>query len=218
MEAGQQPTRRRFSRAGVKDPRFVIGVVLVLASVLGVVALVQSFDKTQAVYAAARDLGAGSELTREDLVVLNVRLGDSAGAYLSAASEPPAGTRVLAAVRQGELLPLRALGPAGDERRPMRLDLDGGAPAGVWVGSHVDVFVTEVKDGATAAPRVALRSLEVTAISTSEAGLAGNSRTVLEVLVPPAEVATLVAARGAERVDVVAGSPPQLGQASGVAP
>ncbi len=218
METAKQPTRRRFSRAGIKDPRFVLGVVLVLASVLGVVALVQSFDKTQAVYAAARDLGAGEELTPEDLVVMNVRLGDSAGAYLGASAAPPAGTRVIAAVRQGELVPLRAVGSAGDDRRPVRLDLDGGAPAGVGVGSSVDVYVTEVKDGATSAPRVALRSLEVTALSTSEAGLAGSTHTVLELLVPPGDVAALVAARGAERVDVVAGAPPRPGEASGAAP
>ncbi|MDR2257276.1 MAG: SAF domain-containing protein [Arthrobacter sp.] len=207
MEADEPAERRRFARAGLKDPRLIVGLVLVVASVLGVVALVQSFERTQAVYAAARDLGAGHALTPEDLVVVEVRLGESAGAYLSAAQPPPAGTRVSSAVRRGELIPLRAVAEAAETRRPMSLELAGGVPAGVGVGSSVDVYVTQSDPAATEAPRLVLSSLEVTGVSASSAGLAGSAATRIEVLVPPEDVAALVAARAAERIDVVAGAP-----------
>lgn len=222
MDARETTGQARFGRAGFKDPRFVVGLVLVIASVLGVVGLVQGLQRTQAVYSAARDLGAGESVGADDLVVVQVRLGENASAYWGAGGEVPPGTRVLSAVRAGELIPLRAMGNAEEERRPMNLELEGAAPAGVGVGGRIDVYVTAegtAQGGEAQAPQAVLRSLEVTAIKTTAAGLGSTARTVIDVLVPPDDVPALVAARAADRLDVVAGAPVSPGATTaGAAP
>jgi len=206
-EAGEASPGRRAVRAGFRDPRFVVGLVLVVGSVLGVVGLVRSLDSSQPVYAAARDLGTGETVTSAELRVVEVRLGDAASAYLGAASPPPEGTTIVAPVHGGELIPLRALGPADDDRRPLALQLDGLVPAGVGVGGRVDVYATARAVGSSQAPpRLVVSGLEVARVGTGEGSFAGGETVVLEVLVPPEEVAAVVEARSADRLDVVAGA------------
>ena len=86
----------------------MLGVLLVLGSVLLGARVVGAADATVPVWAVDRDLAAGTELTADDLVAVDVRLDDAAGAYLSTGTRPE-GRTLARAVRAGELLPRSAL-------------------------------------------------------------------------------------------------------------
>src|SRR3954471_16343060 len=90
------------------DLRLVLGVLLVLGSVLLGARVVSAADATVPVWAAAGDLAAGTVLTADDLVAVDVRLDDAANAYL-ATSTQPAGRTLSRAVSAGELLPRATL-------------------------------------------------------------------------------------------------------------
>ncbi|OSM44222.1 SAF domain-containing protein [Nesterenkonia sp. PF2B19] len=98
----------RLRRPSWKDPRLIVGVLLVVVSMAGVVALVGSQDRTAPVYAADRTISVGEPVSAEDLRVVDVRLDDVSGQYLSADREPPADLQFVSVVEEGELVPARA--------------------------------------------------------------------------------------------------------------
>ena len=102
------PTPRRVRPPSWLDLRLVLGVLLVLGSVLVGARVVTAADATVPVWSAAGDLAAGTVLEADDLVAVDVRLDDVAGAYLATSTRPEG--RVLARpVRARELLPRSVL-------------------------------------------------------------------------------------------------------------
>jgi hypothetical protein len=150
------PVPRRVRPPRWLDLRLVLGVLLVLGSVLLGARVVGGADATVPVWAAAGDLAAGTLLTGDDLVAVDVRLDDAAGAYLSTATRP-AGRPLARAVRKGELVPRSAL-----EKPPALVQLAlpvqaGYVPQGLERGRLVDVYAldTRTSGGSAAAASAA---------------------------------------------------------------
>jgi flagella basal body P-ring formation protein FlgA len=83
--------RVRAHRSFVFDPRFIIGLVLVIVSALGVTWLVATVDQTADVYVASSTLNTGERFTTDDLAVAHVRLGTAVDRYLEPADIPADG-------------------------------------------------------------------------------------------------------------------------------
>jgi hypothetical protein len=195
------------------DLRLVLGVLLVLGSVLLGARVVAAADATVPVWSAAGDLAAGTVLTAGDLVAVDVRLDDVAGAYL-ATSTRPEGRTLARAVRDGELLPRTALEePAALVQLALPVQA-GFVPPGLDRGQVVDVYaVADPAAGATGAgdgsvtPVVA--AAPVQAISGRTEGVLSTATTTVQVVVSvPADRAPAVlgAIGGRPLVVVVHGS------------
>lgn len=195
------------------DLRLVLGVLLVLGSVLLGARVVATADATVPVWSAAGDLAAGTVLTAGDLVAVDVRLDDVAGAYL-ATSTRPEGRTLARAVRDGELLPRTALEETAALVQ-LALPVQAGfVPPGLDRGQVVDVYaVADPAAGATAAgdgsvtPVVA--AAPVQAISGRTEGVLSTATTTVQVVVSvPADRAPAVlgAIGGRPLVVVVHGS------------
>ena len=195
------------------DLRLVLGVLLVLGSVLLGARVVAAADATVPVWSAAGDLAAGTVLTAGDLVAVDVRLDDVAGAYL-ATSTRPEGRTLARAVRDGELLPRTALEETAALVQ-LALPVQAGfVPPGLDRGQVVDVYaVADPAAGATAAgdgsvtPVVA--AAPVQAISGRTEGVLSTATTTVQVVVSvPADRAPAVlgAIGGRPLVVVVHGS------------
>ncbi|MHA7241061.1 SAF domain-containing protein [Arthrobacter sp. TMS1-12-1] len=175
----------RLRKPSWKDPRLLVGVLLVLASTAGVIALLDSQDTTTQVYAAREDIAVGSELTEEDLVAVPVRLGDSSGAYLPAADGIPDGTVATRLVTRGELIPASAVGRPDDlDRKPVGLTVEDPLPSGTAAGDRVDVWVSLRTDtNSYEEPRLLLEAAEVSELMVGESALGASSTTLVQVLV-----------------------------------
>src|ERR1700710_510911 len=92
------------------DPRFAIGLVLVIVSVLGVDALVNAANASVDVLAARSTLTPGERVHASDLVPTSVRVGRTAALYLQASDVPAAGVIVTRAIAAGELVAHTAVG------------------------------------------------------------------------------------------------------------
>lgn len=170
-------------------------MVLVCLSVLVGARVLQHADDTVPVLAAREALAAGIPVSPDDLVTVRVRFGSAADAdrYLSGSARLTEGSVLLRPVGPGELLPRAALGPPGGAEAvelPLAVD-PGRVPAGVHVGSLVDVWVTATADdgGAGSAPSRTEELLTgVSVLSTTSASAVGPTgvRQVV-VAVPPAE-------------------------------
>lgn len=208
------PRARRLSGPGWRDPRIVLGLVVLAGSVVLGATLLDDADDTVPVWAVSTDLAAGQPVSDQDLEVRQVRFPDAVAAdrYLSAADPLPADATLARAVGAGELLPRAALGAAETARLvevPVSAATDA-VPGSVRAGSVVDVWVVAeaaVTSAAGEAPAGAERVLDdvvVLAAPRPEDGLAPSGNRQLVVGVPADQLDGLpVALAGTGRGTVV---------------
>ena len=213
-ETPPSPAANRLATPGWLDARLVLGVLLVLVSVVVGARVLSSADRSQTVWAAARDLAPGASLSREDLVVVRVRLfGADTRRYISGAGAPPVGYVLRRGVGERELLPFFALTKPGEDVAFRHVTVPvarGHLPPGLAEDSQVDVYVSpERRAGATSAPsgaepRLVIRNVTVLDRPRSS-GFAGGGSTDESVVlqVRPSEVPLLLAAMSEGRIDLV---------------
>ncbi len=204
------PAPRRVRPPRWLDLRLVLGVLLVLGSVLLGARVVAAADATVPVWSAAGDLAAGTVLTAGDLVAVDVRLDDVAGAYLATSTQPE-GRALARAVRSGELLPRTALEEPA-ELVQMALPVQAGyVPPGLDRGQVVDVYaVADPAAGATGAGdgsvTLVVAAAPVQAISGRTEGVLSTATTTVQVVVsvPADQAPAVLGAIGGRPLVVVA--------------
>jgi hypothetical protein len=194
------PALRASRRPALRDPRLIIGAVLVIAAAgLGAWGW-SSGQRTIAVWAVVGDLPAGATLDPADVEVRMIP--PEWGAVYLAATDDPVGREVVREVGAGELLPADALGEPGTrDVREVTVPVEAArAPMGLARGARVDVYATADR-GATA---LVLPDAVVGAVQQDGARFAGAGRTWSVVLVVPAErVGQLVAGARRGQLDLV---------------
>lgn len=194
MTAAPTPPR---PRPTWREPRFLLGLVLVVASMSGVAALLVASDRTVEVYAARHALAAGDAVTADDLGVVRVRLGDATASYLHSAPRP--GTVVTRSLSAGELVPLGALGSASARKlTSVMITTSGELPGAVAAGGAVDVWAAAANGAGGggpkfAAPRQLVAGATVVRV-VRETGLGASGGTSVELRVPKDSAAPLLQA------------------------
>ena len=225
------PPARRLHRPGWRDPRLLLGVVLVAASVALGSWLVSAAGRTTPVFVTDGPLVAGELIEPGHLRIRQVRLPEGLDLYLTAESVLPTGLVATRTVGAGEIVPLSAVAKARDlDVRPVAIGADGSLSSGVVEGSVVDLwFVPDPRagggasppaesaaDGATGqtldastAPRQLAAGLTVAEVSTPDGAFAVGASTTVQVLVPMGdlgEVLRALALEGSVEVVSVPGS------------
>ncbi|GEK80070.1 hypothetical protein [Agrococcus baldri] len=181
------------------DPRLVIGVVLVLASLAGVWFVVQQSARTETAWAATRTLLPGDTVAAGDVQQVDVRLPQSQDRYLDASADP-VGMIVASTVGEGEVLPLRALGDAtSEDRAAVVVDIQGALPRSVRAGSLVDIWTAPPTEEGYEAPAVLIDDAIVVGVVEDE-GILASAAQQLELLVPTDETSLLLEAMSNEHV------------------
>ncbi len=207
------PVPRRVRPPRWLDLRLVLGVLLVLVSVLLGARVVAAADTTVPVWSASGDLAAGTVLSADDLVAVDVRLDDAADRYL-ATSTRPEGRTLARAVRDGELLPRSVLEDVPDLVQ-LALPVQAGfVPPGLTRGQVVDVYaVADPAAGATGTAdgqvTLVVGTAPVQAVSGRTDGVLSASATTVQVVVSVAADSAddvLAAIAGRPLVVVVRGS------------
>ena len=194
--AAQAAPAPRLKKPSWKDPRLLLGVLLVLGSVAGVGALVASQDQTTQVLAAAREIPVGTVLEPDDFDVVQVALGGLEGTYLPASDPFPEDAVAGSLIRRGELLARADITAATDlDRKPLGLDVQTPLPSGIRAGDRVDVWAS-LPDGQNGygEPRRLLTAAEISELSVTESVIAGAAATRLLVLVEDQDLPALLGA------------------------
>jgi hypothetical protein len=181
------PAATRAQPAGWRDPRLVVGVVIVAVCVLAGARILTSADDTTTVWAARHDLARGASIGTDDLTVVRVHLdGSTSARYLPATADIGPDVAPAPGRAAGELL-ARAARADGDVADVVEVPLSvapDDLPASVRQGAAVDVWVTPrtgATDGGPARARLALEDVVVVAVPVSEDSLA--PRTTQQVIV-----------------------------------
>ncbi|WP_404384105.1 hypothetical protein LL946_01610 [Knoellia locipacati] len=196
------PTAQRLRAPSWRDSRLLVGLLLVLASTAIGAYVVSRADDRVPMYAAKSGLMAGQPLTAEDVVRVDVQLGDAGSDYVGADAGLPAEHVVLREVRAGELIPLSAVGPrAQATSQPVALQVHATSASTLEKGSVVDVYVNRPSAPARGSvgtesfegPELALEGVTVVAVSKDDGVMGGSGDTrPVQVMVPKDKVQSLV--------------------------
>ncbi|MDH6236004.1 hypothetical protein [Cryobacterium sp. CG_9.6] len=168
------------------DPRFGIGLVLVVASIAGVAVIVTTADRTTEVYVASSALLAGTRIESSDLQLAHVRLGDTATKYLTPALLPSDGLIVTRTVQAGELVPTAAVGTvAGASVTSVVVMVRPNLAESIAPGSLVDVWAAQrVAASQFAPPEVLVPSAVVVRVIAPTGLMASSDGQSVEIMVP----------------------------------
>ncbi|MHA7987211.1 SAF domain-containing protein [Rathayibacter sp. CAU 1779] len=176
------------------DPRFAVGIVLIVASVVGVWALLSVQNRTVRVYVARSTLVEGDVVHADDLTVASVRVPAS-DRYL-AEGALPADAVVTRSVREGELVPAKAVSNTVQARlTSVVVTASGPVAASVNAGSTADVWAAHTaSDKNYAPPLVLVSGAVVVSVSRDDALVSGRSSVSVELRVPASRVAAVLQA------------------------
>lgn len=194
-EAMSSPTAARpRARAFWADARFLLGIVLVIASVAGVWFVVAAARQTAPVFAAQSTIVAGEPVSADDLQVVEVALGQVGGVYAAPGTLEP-GSIAVRTIERGELVPQSAV-TASDAVTTTTVVLasDGDVPASVEKGASVEVWhAPRLDQSSFDTPRILVASATVVSIARDDA-VVGDAEVSLEVVVERADVPAVLAA------------------------
>lgn len=196
--------RSRSPRAFFGDLRFLIGVVLVVASVAGVWLLVSTSRQTTPVLQATRTVLPGETISSAELQVVEVGLGALGDSYLAPQSLEP-GAVAVRTLTAGELVPLAAVGDPDDLRTTSVVIRSTAVPADVTGVAVVELWhAPPLEDGrAFEAPRILVADAVIARVAEEDGMLAG-ARTDVEVVVDRDDVADVLAAiTGGDAISIV---------------
>lgn len=178
------------------DPRFAIGVLLVVASVGGVLAIVSSADASTRVYSARGPIAPGDRIEASDLIAVSVRIELSSDLYLAPGDVPAEGLVVVRSIGEGELVPVSSVGSAAGLRlTSVVVTLNGQLPASVGPGTIVDLWAASREESTSyGPPSVIVSGATVVRQVESEALVASGDSSSLELLVPRSKIARVLEA------------------------
>lgn len=188
-------TRTRARRSFFVDVRFLVGIVLVIASVAGVWMLVAASRQTTPMLQATTTIVVGESLDSGDFQVVEVGLGTVAEEYLAPQDLEPGmiASRTLAS---GELVPTSSVTDA-DSARTTTIVIPSAAaiPAGVKAGTVVELWQAPLaEDGRSfEAPRILVADAVVSTVAEAD-GMLSQERTDVEVVIDRADVAAVLEA------------------------
>lgn len=180
-----------------------MGVLIVVVSVVAGARVLASADDAVSVWAVAADMGAGDDVTGDDLVTRRVRFGDATdlARYFAAGEELPADLQLLRGIGAGELLPRSAVGAAeasGLLQVPLAVDAEQ-VPPGVGAGSTVDVYLVPTAGsdcGAACTGEPVLTRVTVVDASAVDEGFAASGKRQLVLGVAAADATRFFKALG----------------------
>ena len=202
------PTAARLQRPSWRDPRLLIGLVLLLTSTAFGARVIASADHTEPVYAARGALPTGTSLTADVLQVARVKLTGTSAGYLDARRPIPAGQVLIRGVGAGEIIPLTSIASADQMlSRPVDIPFEGTLPNGLATGGLVDVWASakrrDAVGGGYAEPERIARMVEVFNVDRPDSGLSADRTGSVQVLLPPESLAPVLDALANEARVVV---------------
>jgi hypothetical protein len=197
MSVGTGTAGARLKKPSWKDPRLVVGILLVMASMAGVISLLGAADETMEAYAARESIAVGERVTEDKVHRVKVRLGDLEQRYLTPEAGLAEGLVAVQRIGKDQLVPRESLGePDLLDRKPVAVTIEEVLPGQAVAGSRVDVWVAlpDARNGFSE-PTLLLPGAEISQITAGSTALGSARSTVVLVLVSDSQMPQLLGAQ-----------------------
>jgi Flp pilus assembly protein CpaB len=206
------PPAVRLARPRWLDLRLAGGVALLVLSLLGVSAVINSANRTTNVWVASRPLAAGVVVGADDVHAEAVHLTPGIGSAYLASSRIIVGSVLTRPVGADELVPAQAVAEPGSApaRRLVTVSVPRyHYPTDIAAGDVVDVYVVPGAAagsvlGAAPPPKLVLDGVVVSSVDQSGSRFSAGSDVGVALAVPPNDVAAIVAAAARGTLTLVA--------------
>lgn len=136
-----------------RDPRLVIGLVLILGALGAGTAIVWASMQTEYYYVAGQTLLPGQAVHPEQVELVEINPGAAAEKYYRA-GQLPQGQALMRTVGAGELVPRSAFGDNPVARRRLVVNLTMPLPAGIERGDVLNLWQVYQEDGGEELPEL----------------------------------------------------------------
>jgi hypothetical protein len=210
------PRPRRVTPPSWLDVRLVLGVALVIVAVVVGALVVARSHHTDPVVTVTRDLAAGTVLTRADLSISHVQLGDDAKALYASDADAVTGRRLRRDLAAGELVPIGVTVPARS-LTTLSVPLGSGAAPALRAGQRIELWLS----GPGCSSIILLPDVTVQAVHTDDSNFSGNGGQDVVISVAGDAADRVVVALALEdahlRAGVLSGPGPAPGRLADVA-
>lgn len=185
----------RMHKPGWKDPKLLMGLLLIVISLVAVVGVINATNKTQTYYVANRDISVGDSVEPSDLKVVEVRLGEADGLYLAASEELNQSIHAKQHIQKGELISANALQEPDEQgRRQVAIVLDSTVASSFSAGDYADIWVSHQEENGTSysAPIQVMQAAEISQINTEDSMIGSTGKTAVQILVTDTALAEVL--------------------------
>lgn len=174
------------------DIRFLIGVILIAASIIGVWFVVTSARETTPVLAAAHALVPGQAVTASDVVEIEAHLGAASGDYL-VPDDLESGIVSTRVVAEGEIVPASAITGADDAAQTTVVVRSAlGVPADIEPGAQVELWAAPAVGPQEFGEPIVVAAAAIVADVREDEGVVTGTGSTLELTVPREVVSTVL--------------------------
>ncbi|MBV7364096.1 hypothetical protein KRX54_06645 [Actinomycetaceae bacterium TAE3-ERU4] len=169
----------------LRDPRFLVGLVIIVASALLGAWIFNTSNRGLTFYEAARDLPAGSPVEEKDFVLVKGKLSNSA-AYSSGEGIKLKGV-LERSIRKGELLPANSIIFEGKALSAIVVQIENPLPSSAQVGDRVALWALPIEDPRTgnySQPRLIASGLVIFTLKAGPERSLGGRQNAVEIGVP----------------------------------
>ncbi|WP_346844402.1 flagella basal body P-ring formation protein FlgA [uncultured Rothia sp.] len=185
----------RMHKPGWKDPKLLMGLLLIVISLVAVVGVINATNKTQTYYVANRDISVGDSVEPSDLKVVEVRLGEADGLYLAASEELNQSIHAKQHIQKGELISANALQEPDEQGRcQVAIVLDSTVASSFSAGDYADIWVSHQEENGTSysAPIQVIQAAEISQINTEDSMIGSTGKTAVQILVTDTALAEVL--------------------------
>ena len=141
--AEQPETSARLRRPGLKDPKFIVGILLVLVSLVGTIAVIQLNNRNTQYYIAKNDIPIGEKISTDKLTPVEANLGSASQNYLTAEEVQKGDLTAVRLIPAGEVVSKNsASNNVRENRRLVTVKVDRGLATNLKAGDHVDIWAS----------------------------------------------------------------------------
>lgn len=177
------------------DPRFAIGLGLIVISVAGMAFVIRAADSSVSVLAARSALTPGEKIDSRDFITVQVAMAKATSTYLAPSEVPAGGFVVTRTVGAGELVPASAVGSVeGVDSTSLVISVKGQLAGAIVAGATADVWSAPKSDEGFGAPIVIVPAATIVRLVKSSGMVVNEASGSVEVLVPKVTVARLLQA------------------------
>jgi hypothetical protein len=194
------------SEKKASQTRFIIAVALFAAALISALALTALGNRTDSYWVAKQDLAPGSEISRDQITLVKVALGESASRYISSRT-PLAGSFTTRAQSAGELISIDDVNDLAPDQLTQQVPIavrSSDLPSDISIGEAVNIYwVPESAMGGVqiGTPEVVVRNAFIRSIDRKSANF--TSEVSLTIALVDSQIIELLDATVSGRLVIV---------------
>ncbi|WP_435300566.1 SAF domain-containing protein [Timonella sp. A28] len=193
----------RLKKPTVKDPRLVVGIILVATAVWLGSWVVEDAKSLKPVFVASKSFAPGQAITRDDLRIVEVNIGSQSSQYLTGTLQADERLVATQPITEGEFIPVASVADEDtSQSKVIAINIAERLPDIAQVGSTVDLwFTADTKTSGLSEntqetkPELVAENLYVSQLPDTQNSFNASATQTIHVVVPAEQINDVLGSR-----------------------